>query len=122
MSSSGAPPASGLAEPYPAGPSSRLRKIPLFFAEHKRDQVQAFAYDEDIHQPTPFKTPDAFIKFLGVPQNLLQSQPPRSAAHSPFTFDNFVGAANSVATSIKDRRDYLSSIVLCLPTDILSSR
>jgi len=75
----------------------------LFFAEHKRDQVQAFAYDEDIHQPVPFETSNAFIEFLGVPQNLLQSEPPPS--HIPFTFDNFVDAAGSVAESIKNQRE-----------------
>ena len=64
----------------------------MFFTEHKRNQVQAFAYDEDIHQLAPFKTSDAFIEFLGVPQNLLQPEPPQSAAHSPFTFDNLVDA------------------------------
>ena len=67
--------------------------------------VQTFAYDEDIHQPVPFKTSDAFIKFLGVPQNLVPSEPPRSAAHIPFTFDNFVDAAGSVAKSIKNQRE-----------------
>ena len=94
----------------------------MFFAEHKYNQVQAFAYDEEIHKPTPFEMPDAFMEFLGVPQNLLQSRPPQSAAHSPFTFDNFVNAANSVTTSIKDQHDYLSSIVLCLSSNVLSSR
>ena len=94
----------------------------MFFTEHKRNQVQAFAYDEDIHQLEPFKTSDAFIEFLGVPQNLLlQSEPPRSTAHSLFTFDNFVQAANFVATSIKNQRDYLSPSVLRLPSDVLSS-
>ena len=78
MASSDAPPASGLAQPHPAGPSSRLRKTPKFFAEHKCDHVQAFAYTKDIHQLAPFKTSDAFIRYLGVPQDLLQSEPPLS--------------------------------------------
>ena len=74
-----------------------LRSDPSKFDEHKCNQVQAFAYDEDIHQLASFKKSDAFIEFLGVPQNLLQSEPPRSAAHSLFTFDNFVQATNFVA-------------------------
>ena len=90
-----------------------------FFAEHKRDQVQAFAYARDIHQLVSFKTSDAFIEFLDIPQDCLQSEP-RLSARSAFAFDNFLQAANLVATSIKNRRDYLS-LSFIFPPDVLFS-
>ena len=124
MASSETPPASGPDELHPAGPSSRILNVPKFFAEHKRDQVQAFAYDEDIHRLAPFETPDAFIEFLRVPQNILQPEPPQSDAL--FTLDDFVQGANSVATSIKNQRNYLTPLLplyfVFLPTHYLSSR
>ena len=118
MASSETPPATGPDELHPAGPSSRILNVPKFFAEHKRDQVQAFAYDEDIHRLPPFETPDAFNDFLGVPQNILQPEPPQSDAL--FTLDDFVQVANSVVTSIKNQRNYLTPFVLRLPSDVLS--
>ena len=104
---------------HPAGQSSRIKRIPKLFAEHKRDQVQAFAYNNVIHELVSFETSGAFIKFLEVPQKHLQSQPPRDT-DSAFTFDNFLQAANLVATRIKNLRDYLSLSSIFLP-DILFS-
>ena len=91
--------ASSNSESHADGLLSHLRRIPNFFAELKCDRVQAFAYNGDIHKLVSFKTSDAFIEFWGVPQDCLSSEPPCSAAHSAFTFDNLLQAANLVATA-----------------------
>ena len=91
--------ASSNSESHADGLLSRLRRIPNFFAELKCDRVQAFAYNRDIQKLVSFKTSDAFIELWGVPQDCLSSEPPCSAAHSAFAFDNLLQAANLVATA-----------------------
>ncbi|KAG8946856.1 hypothetical protein FRC04_011403 [Tulasnella sp. 424] len=70
------------------------------FAEHNRHEVQAFAYKEDIHQPEPFETAKAFLKFLQVPEDRLPSKRPSAPK---FNFGSFLEAANLVSQSIKEK-------------------
>ena len=111
--------ASSNSESHADGLLSRLRRIPNFFAELKCDRVQAFAYNGDIHKLVlSFKTSDAFIEFWGVPQDCFLSEPPCSAAHSAFTFDNLLQAANLVATAFLHRCSiFIRSCVACLELD-----
>jgi hypothetical protein len=55
----------------PTGASSPVSRIAKPFAEHKRNEVQAFGYDKDIHQLKPFGTAEAFIEFLAIAEELL---------------------------------------------------
>ncbi len=57
-------------------PSSPVKEVAKHFAEHKRDEVQAFGYNENIHMLEGFKTQEQFLNFLGVPGEFLETQPP----------------------------------------------
>lgn len=90
--------------PPPLSQSSLVGRVAIFFAEHKRDQVQAFGDDTEIHQLESFKTSEEFIEFLQAPQDILELA---ASNLSIFAFQNFVEAANSVATSIGGRHELL---------------
>jgi len=46
------------------------------FADHKRDEVQPFGYDKDLHQLAAFGEQD-FLDFLGVDEAFLNVDPPQ---------------------------------------------
>jgi len=79
-------------------------------AEHKRNEVQAFGYDENIHKLTPIEKEEDFLKLLGAP-NLLSNTSTATADRIEFAFTGLVEAANVVAKSIKDKRESHSSSV-----------
>jgi hypothetical protein len=45
------------------------------FAEHKRDEVQDFGYDETVHLLKDFDTQEEVFDFLGVADELLEVSP-----------------------------------------------
>ena len=74
-----------------------------YFA-HKRDEFQTFGYDETIHQPQPFPSSTAFLKFLGFKANAFRAPDTTPA----LSMDDSIAAANLVAASIQnDRECYL---------------
>jgi hypothetical protein len=77
--------------------SSPVGRVAKHFAEHKRDEVQAFRYDEDDHQ---LESIVDFMDFLKVPADRLPSKPPKA---TNFNFNNFVPAANTMAKSMRSR-------------------
>ncbi|KAG9048044.1 hypothetical protein FS837_000932 [Tulasnella sp. UAMH 9824] len=84
----------------PPSHSSPVTRVPRYFAEHKRDQVQAFAYDEKLHKLQDFESPDGFLDFLhgSSDEPIPLSSIPHINKWSPQTFLN---AANRIAKSIK---------------------
>ena len=105
---------SGTRTPPPSGPppsvgSSPVSRITKYFVAHKRDEFQAFGYDETIHEPKPFPSSEAFLKFLSRKKDVF-----RAPDTTPvLSMDDFITTANAVAASIqKDRECYL----LCLPS------
>ena len=62
---------------YPAKDhlSSPVKPVIPHFADHKRDEVQAFGYDKDLHQLAAFGELD-FLDFLGVHEAFLNVDPP----------------------------------------------
>ena len=93
--------------------SSPVGKMNKHFAEHKRDEVQAFGYDEDDDQ---LESITHFMDFLKVPANRLPSTTPK-ANNNRLTFKNFIPAANSMARSIKSRCECLRPLFSAfLPT------
>jgi hypothetical protein len=76
--------------------SSPLGRVGKHFAEHERDEVQAFRYDEDDHQ---LETIVHFMDFLKVPADRLPSKTPK-ATNCQLNFNNFVPAANAMAKSM----------------------
>jgi len=76
-------------------------------AEHKRNEVQTFGYDENIHQITPIEKEGDFLKLLGV-QKLPSNA--STADGMEFAFTGFVEAANVVAKHIKDKCESPSSV------------
>ncbi|KIO25467.1 hypothetical protein M407DRAFT_25171 [Tulasnella calospora MUT 4182] len=94
--------------PNQAPPSQSVTRVSRYFAEHKRDQVQVFAYDEKLHKLQDFESSGDLLRFLhgssGEPIPL--SSIPRINEWSAQTFLN---AANTIAKSIKsERRNRLS--------------
>jgi hypothetical protein len=55
--------------------SSPVKPVLSHFADHKRDEVQAFGYDKDLHQLAAFGEQD-FLNFLGVDEVFLNVDPP----------------------------------------------
>jgi hypothetical protein len=148
--------------PYPTKDhlSSPVKPVIPHFADHKRDEVQAFGYDKDLHQLAAFGEQD-FLDFLGVDEAFLNVDPPGqqpsrtqssgkkkkssgkkvsgkkdngkkasgkanaegsaegsgegsgegSADASEFSFTNFIQAANTLAESMKEKREYFLSLV-----------
>ena len=89
--------------------SSSVGKVPPYFIQHKRDQVQAF--DKNV-QLDPF-TAKQFLECLDVRDKLIPSEIP----HSPqnLSIDGFCSLANGIAQSIKETREhYLLCIYLFL--------
>jgi hypothetical protein len=85
-----------------------------FFAEHKRDEVQAFVYDQGIHNEKIIKNQKT-LGFLALPHRTVPSKVPDDM--DPFTFTNFVSAANILAIKIRNKRErsFLCACLL-LPT------
>lgn len=112
MSSSSLP-ESGTRTPPPASApvkSSPVGKVPPYFIQDKRDQVQAF--DENVQQLEGF-TPEQFLECLRVSE--IYNQIPDSP-HSP-SIDGFCSLANDIAQSIKAKREHhLLCIYLSLTT------
>ena len=135
--------------------SSPVKPVIPHFADHKRDEVQAFGYDKDLHQLAAFGEQD-FLDFLGVDEAFLSVDPPGqqpsrtqsigkkkssgkkvsgkkdngkkasgkanaeasaeasgegTADASEFSFTNFIQAANTLAESMKEKREYFLSLV-----------
>jgi len=63
--------------PYPTKDhlSSPVKPVIPHFADHKRDEVQAFGYDKDLHQLAAFGEQD-FLDFLEVDEAFLNVDPP----------------------------------------------
>ncbi|KAG8984474.1 hypothetical protein FRB90_005305, partial [Tulasnella sp. 427] len=81
--------------------SSPVTRVPKYFAEHRRDQVQAFAYDQVLHQLHDFKSEPALLKFLqGRGEDRIPlSNIPIINEWSP---ESFIEGANVLAEFIKD--------------------
>jgi hypothetical protein len=68
--------------PSPQPPLSEHRQSPpvkpvgRHFAEHKRDEVQDYAYNKNNHQLDSFKTKKAFLCFLAVSEDILKVKNP----------------------------------------------
>ena len=79
--------------------SSSVGKVPPYFIQHKRDQVQAF--DKNV-QLDPF-TAKQFLECLDVGDKLIPSEIP----HSPqnLSIDGFCSLANDIAQSIREKRE-----------------
>jgi len=98
--------------------SSPVKPVVQHFAEHKRDEVQAFGYDEGIHQVKDFKTHEDFFNFLRVSEEAIKKHSgkvskmvdEKASKASDFSRENFVQAANTLAKSIKDDCEYLLSL------------
>jgi hypothetical protein len=153
--------------PYPTKDhlSSPVKPVIPHFADHKRDEVQAFGYDKDLHQLAALGEQD-FLDFLGVDEAFLNFDPPgqqpsrtqtsrkkkkgtgkkvsgkkdnrkkasgkkasgkasaevnteanteasgEGTTKTSFSFTNFVQAANTLAESMKEKREYLLSRVV----------
>jgi hypothetical protein len=54
---------------------SPVKPVAPHFAERKRDGLQAFVYDEDLHQMGNLLEKD-FLNFLGVDEAILNVEPP----------------------------------------------
>ena len=54
--------------------SSPVKPVLPHFADHKRDEVQAFGYDKDLHQLAAFGEQE-FLDFLGVDEAFLNVDP-----------------------------------------------
>ena len=141
--------------PYPTKDhlSSPVKPVIPHFADHKRDEVQAFGYDKDLHQLAAFGEQD-FLDFLGVHEAFLNPPDSNPAERSPverrrvadrklverkkasgkanaeasaeasaeatgegtadaseFSFTNFIQAPNTLAESMKEKREYFLSLV-----------
>jgi hypothetical protein len=103
--------------------SSPVKPVAQHFAEHKRDEVQDFCYNEIIHQVEDFTTHEEFFNFLRVSEEVFRkhsgknsgkSNAEASEEASDFSRENFVQAANTLAKLMKDECGYLLS--LALPT------
>ena len=70
--------------PYPTKDhlSSPVKPVIPHFADHKRDEVQAFGYDKDLHQLAAFGEQD-FLDFLGVHEAFLNPPDSNPAERSP---------------------------------------
>ncbi|KAF8341503.1 uncharacterized protein EI90DRAFT_3012061 [Cantharellus anzutake] len=84
-------PSGGHIQPNPSSPP---RKPAKYYAEHKRDELQAYGYDEQVHKLKPFQTFKDVTNFLGVPG--IRSQ----GASGKFTLKTFIMVANTMAQSI----------------------
>ena len=85
-------------------------------AEHKRNEVQEFGYDKDIHKVIPIMNEQEFFNLLDLQNTPLSNT---STAHRiKFAFTRFVEAANTVARYIKDERESLHRLYLAFLTDI----
>ena len=141
--------------------SSPVKPVAQHFAEHKRDEVQAFGYDKELHQLEVWGEQD-FLTFLGVDEAFINVEPPsakvtgkqpsgkqpefsrrrkkasgrkasgkkangkgsgngsaegdaeasgeRIADASEFSLTNFVQAANTLAKSMKEKRECFLSL------------
>lgn len=101
-----------------------MTRIAKPYAEHKRQEVQAFGYDEGIHRLEPFARAEAFIEFLAIADEPLPvtkkatKKAAKKATKQTFTFDNFVQKANTLAESMKDECECLLSLFLAFLADI----
>lgn len=101
--------------PSPQPPSSEHRQsspvkpVAQHFAEHKRDEVQDYAYNKNNHQLDPFKTKKDFLGFLAVSEDTLQVKIPTEAVNK-FSLSNFVPAANALAKSMNTERECFVSL------------
>ena len=92
--------------------STESTKSSLYFAPHKRNQVQRF--DESAQQEE-FITSKQFLECLRVGDNVLPSKIPDSLLG--LSIDGFCSLANDIARSIKEKREHhLLSIYLFLTT------
>lgn len=71
-------------------------RVPKYYDEYKRDEFQVFGYEADIHEPEEFKSPRAFLEFLG----LQKFRFPKKSYN--FTLSNFIDEANAMATALKE--------------------
>jgi hypothetical protein len=53
--------------------SSPVKPVVQSFAAHKREEVQKYGYDKSLHQLKDYETPEAFLKFLGVSEDVLEA-------------------------------------------------
>jgi hypothetical protein len=93
--------------PYPTKDhlSSPVKPVIPHFADHKRDEVQAFGYDKDLHQLAAFGEQD-FLDFLGVDEAFLNVDPPDSnpAERSPVERRRRVAERKLVERRITERK------------------
>ena len=93
--------------------SSPVGKVPPYYIQHKREQVQAF--DKLVQQLDPF-TEKQFLEYL---MNVGDEPIPSKILHSSqnLSFDRFCSLANGIARRIKTKREHhLFCICLFLTT------
>jgi len=92
------------------------KKIAEHFAEHNRNEVQLFAYDEDIVQ-LKYDEQTPFLEFLNVPDEHLSNIP---KVRGKVTLRTFVKVANTTAKKVKDLCErlllYLAPLLTFNPT------
>ncbi|KAG9020642.1 hypothetical protein FS837_007994, partial [Tulasnella sp. UAMH 9824] len=87
----------------PPSQSSPVTRVPPYFAEHKRDQVQVFAFNEELHELRDFESSDGFLDFLDGSSD--EPIPLSSIPHiKKWSTQTFLKAANTIAKSIKSQR------------------
>ena len=90
------PPASAPVESSPVG------KVPPFFVQHKRDQVQAF--DENIQKKAASLEPEQFLKILNEDDIVFPSEFP--GKKEDISIDRFCFLANDIALSIQRKSEH----------------
>jgi len=124
--------------------SSPVKSVVQPFAAHKREEVQNYGYDKSLHQLKDYETPEAFLKFLRVSEDLLEASakdttPGGSGKSSgkskgkstasdgkaieestDFSRKNFVRAANALAESMKNKCAYFLALPLIFRVDLSS--
>jgi hypothetical protein len=102
------------AQPELPTPSSPVRMVAKYFADHKWIDVQKFAYDEG--QDTTMKITDSteFFKFLQVDICSLVSNPSNADCREFTKVENFLASANAMAKSIRLRCECLYTWVFLL--------
>src|SRR5882672_5744213 len=95
------PPPASAAKSAPAK-SSPVGKVPPYFIQHKRDQVQAFEYSTQKLKPI---SREKFLKYL-YPNNALLPPEIPAELRDFFSIDDFLSLANGVAKLIQEKREY----------------
>lgn len=92
-------------ESNPATPSqsSPVTRVPPYFAEQKRDQVQVFAFNKELHKLRDFESSKGFLDFLhGSSDGTI---PLLSIPHiNKWSPQTFLNEANTIAKSIQSER------------------